>query len=65
MTVWDHKLPEFYYAWAPDYARQVENELDYKPKGSWAAASICSDYQCWADLWYGCGTGHICVPNGS
>ena len=32
MTVWDHKLPEFYYVWAPDYARQVENEPDYKPK---------------------------------
>ena len=56
---WNCDLPDFYSGWAPDYARQFCNELDYKPRDQellteFAAAApdglIC-------DL--GCGPAHI------
>ena len=65
MTVWNHKLPEFYYVWAPDYARQVENEPDYKPKDRelLQAFALTTNAGLICDM--GCSTGYICLPNGS
>jgi len=52
-------LPEFYSAWAEDYARRFGDELSYKPRDRELLQQVCHEAGHGPICDLGCGTGHI------
>lgn len=55
----NESLPKFYSSWAPGYAEQFANELDYKPRDRELLQNLVETHRSGLMCDLGCGVGHL------